>query len=319
LAFLNSPLDAGLLLRFDLGDAFGVAGDGLNIAGLHSNSFQSLDSLASDNTLVDDMMRFDKRPIRFGTMPEMHFAAKSTDPDLPLGIGAAWYMLSRGNFELNKGIYVPSAEGQVRTDLLIRFGGAIAPWHGLSFGIAPTIGTFSQVQQNIGIQEYKSVGDSLTDKLDREQGRIYRPGFGLGVSLGLLYEILPTELRVGASVQDLFLTLNNQGVPSAVNFGIAYLPAVLRKQGALRYVNFALDLEDAFSSKPFLSKVDLGAEMNMSLAQIRGGLRGGYPTYGLLLNLLILQFEFTSYAEELGYFPGQWEDRHYLFSIRLGV
>ncbi len=319
LAFLNTPMDAGMLFRFDLGDAFGTAGDAVNIAGLHANSFSNLDSLAGDNTLADDMMRFDHRPVRFGTMPEMHFAARSTDPDLPLGIGASWFLLSRGQFQMDKGIYIPSADGQVRTDLLLRIGGAIAPWHGLSFGMAPTIGTFTRIEQKVNIQEYSTASDSLVSKLNHEQERIYRPGFGFGLSMGLIYEILPTELRVGAAVQDLFLTLNDEKVPAAVNFGVAYMPAVLRKQGALRYVNLAFDIENAFADKPFLTKVDFGAEMNMSLAQIRGGFRGGYPCYGLLLNLFIIQFDFTSYAEEMGYFAGQWEDRHYLFSARLGI
>lgn len=319
LSYLNTPLDAGVLMRFDLGDAFGVAGDALNIAGLHANSFTSLDSLAADNTLADDMMLFDRRPVRFGTMPEMHFAARSTDPDLPLGIGASWFLLSRGRFLLDKGIYIPSAEGEVRTDLLVRIGGAISPLPGLSIGLAPTLGTFSRIEQGISIQDYSTVGDSLVDKLNREQQRIYRPGFGFGLSGGVIYEVLPTELRVGISVQDLFLTMNDETVPSAVNFGIAYLPAVLRKQGALRYVNFAVDINDAFADRPFLTKLNMGAEMNMSLAQIRGGFRSGYPCYGLLLNLFIVQLEFTSYADELGYFAGQWEDRHYLFTMRLGI
>lgn len=319
LAFLNTAMDAGVMMRFDLGDAFGVAGDALTLAGLHAESFTNLDSLAADNTLADDMMRFDRRPIRFGTMPEMHFAARSTDPDLPLGIGASWFLLSQGNFQLDKGIYIPSAQGEVRTDLLARIGGAISPWPGFAIGLAPTVGTYSYIEQGIGIQEYATVGDSLTDKLNREQQRIYRPGFGFGLSAGMIYEVLPTELRFGMSVQDIFLELNGQDVPTAVNFGIAYLPAYLRKQGALRYVNFAIDINDAFSDRPFLTKLNMGAEMNMSLAQIRGGFRSGYPCYGLLLNLFIVQLEFTSYADELGYYAGQWEDRHYLFSMRLGI
>ena len=55
------------------------------------------------------------------------------------------------------------------------------------------------------------------------------------------------------------------------------------------------------------------------LAQIRGGFKGGYPTYGLLLNLLFLQMEFTTWAEEAGLYVGQLEDRHYLFGVRLGI
>src|SRR3954470_5893700 len=69
LARLNTPLDAGMSLKFDVGDLFGVAGDALNVAGEHTNSFSSVDSMAADNTLVDDIMVFDRRRIGLGTLP----------------------------------------------------------------------------------------------------------------------------------------------------------------------------------------------------------------------------------------------------------
>jgi hypothetical protein len=319
LARLNTPLDAGMALKFDLGDFFGVAGEGVNIAGSHSGSFANVDSMAADNTLVDDVMLFDRRPVGFGTLPEMHFAARSTDPDLPIGIGAAWFLGSQGRFMLDKGIYVPSASVAVRTDLVFKIAGAIQPLPGLCIGLSPVLATYSTLAQTVSIQAYETVADSLSAKIDAEQRRLYRPGFGIGYTAGALYDIVPTELRFGAVAYNLFLSMENQPVPATYSFGFAYLPAVLRKQGMLRYVNFALDLEDAFGSKPFLSKLDMGAEMNMSLAQLRGGLKGGYPCYGLALNLLVFQFEFTSWAEEAGLYTGQLEDRHYMFGMRLGV
>ncbi len=319
LARLNTPMDAGMALKFDVGDLFGIAGDALNIAGAHTNSFGSLDSMAADNTLVDDIMLFDRRQLGFGTLPEMHFAARSTDPDLPLGVGAAWFLGSQGRFMLDKGIYIPSAQARVRTDLVLKLAGAIEPLPGLSVGLSPTLATYSTFQQSISLSEYATAADTLQARIDREKEKIYQPGFGLGMTAGLLYDIIPTELRVGAVMYNLFLTLDHDAVPLTYSFGLAYLPAVLRKQGLLRYVNFDVDIQDAFGSGYFLGKLNMGAEMNMSLAQLRGGFKGGYPCYGLLLNLLMVQMEFTSWAEEAGLYVGQLEDRHYMMSLRLGI
>jgi hypothetical protein len=319
LARLNTPLDAGMSLKFDVGDFFGVAGDALNVAGSHTNSFSSVDSMAADNTLVDDIMLFDRRPIGLGTLPEMHFAARSTDPDFPLGIGAAWFLGSQGRFMLDKGIYIPSAAARVRTDFVAKIAGAIQALPGLSVGFSPTVATYSTFEQTLSIQEYATAGDTLQARLDREQERIYEPGFGFGLSAGALYDIVPTELRAGVVVYDLFLSMDGDAVPVTYSFGLAYLPAVLRNQGLLQYVNFALDVQDALADKDFLGKVNFGAEMNLSLAQLRGGFKGGYPCYGLLANLFFAQFEFTTWAEEAGLYVGQLEDRHYMFGMRMGI
>ncbi len=319
LAHLNSPIDAGMALKFDMGDFFGIAGEGINIAGSHANSLANVDSMANDASLVDDIMLFDRRRIGFGTLPEMHFAAHSTDPDLPLGIGAAWFLGSEANFMLDKGIYIPSANAVVRTDLVFKIAGAIEPLPGLSVGFSPTLATYSVIDQSLTLQEYATALDTLKEKINTQKERIYRPGFGLGVTGGLLYEIIPTELKIGAVAYNLFLSMNNDPVPATYSVGLAYMPAVLRKQGMLRYVNFALDLEDVFGTGYFLSKINMGAEMNLNLAQLRGGFKGGYPCYGLVLNLFMMQMEFTSWADEKGLFVGQLEDRHYLFGLRLGI
>ncbi len=319
LAHLNSAMDAGMALKFDLGDFFGIAGDGLNIAGAHTNSLTSLDSMAGDNTIVDDIMIFDRRKIGFGTMPEMHFAARSSDPDFPLGVGAAWFIGSQGRFMLDKGIYIPAAHALVRTDLVFKLAGAVEPIPGLCLGLSPTLATYSTFSQSLSLQEYSTAADTLTARIDREKAKIYRPGFGLGFTGGILYDIIPTELKIGAVAYNLFLTMDKDQVPVTYSVGLAYLPAILRKQGMLRYVNFDLDIEDVFGPGYFLGKLNMGAEMNLSLAQLRGGFKGGYPCYGLVLNLLMVQMEFTSWAEEAGLYVGQLEDRHYLMGLRLGI
>ena len=319
LARLNTPLDAGMSLKFDMGDFFGIAGDAVNIAGEHADSFSDVDGMAEDETLVDDMMAFDRKPLGFGTLPEMHFAARSTDPDFPLGIGAAWFLGSQGRFMLDKGVYMPSAAAQVRTDFAMKIAGAVDVLPGLSIGLSPTVATYSTFEQSLSLQEYQTAGDTISAKIEEEKEKIYKPGFGIGYTAGILYDIVPTELRIGAVMYNLFLSMDKDKVPATYSVGLAYLPAVLRKQGMLRYVNFAVDIQDALADKPFLGKLNMGAEMNLSLAQVRGGLKGGYPTYGLLLNLLMVQMEFTTWAEEAGLYVGQLEERHYLFGMRLGI
>jgi hypothetical protein len=220
---------------------------------------------------------------------------------------------------LDKGVYIPSAEASVRSDLVFKAGAAMQAAPGLFVGVSPSVATYSRLAQAVSITDYGNAQDSLDAQLAREQRRLLYPGFGVGWDFGAIYEILPAELRVGAAAKNLFLTMDDEGVPASYSVGVAYLPALLRKQGMLRYVNLAADLEDFTAGKPFLAKVNLGAEMNMTLAQIRGGLRGGYPCYGLGLNLLVFQFEFLSWADEFGRYVGQLEDRHYLFSVRLGI
>jgi hypothetical protein len=268
---------------------------------------------------MDDMMRFDRRPIAFGSAPDMHFAARSTDPDMRLGIAGGWFMHSSAQVMMDRGVYIPAAEGAVRTDLAFKIAGSLEVWRGLFVGLSPTVATYRSISQGINIRNYESVSDTLNARLEKEQQRIFYPGFGWGLDAGLLYEILPTELRIGFAIRNMGLEMDGDGVPLAHDIGIAYLPGPFRNQGMLRYVNFALDYHQPFSSGPWWRKLAAGAEMNLRLAQIRVGLHEGYLTYGLGASLLVFQIEFVSFAQELGGYPGQIEDRHYLFGVRMGI
>ncbi len=319
LSYMNSTLDAGAAFKLDMGDFFGLAGDAINIAGQHANSLGNMDSMANDDAIVDDLMLFDRRPVYFGSMPEMHFAAHSQDPSLPLTIGAAWFLSSQADFLLDKGIYLPGAVGGIRTDLAFLAAGAMEIMPRWSIGIAPEVATFARIEQAINLEAYQSAADTLTAQLNRQRSRIYHPGFGLGLNVGTIYELIPTELRVGFVANHLFLSMDDQAVHPKFSVGLAYLPGIFKNQGLLRYLNLALDYEDITSSRPALSRLNVGTEMNMNLAQIRTGLKGGYPCFGLALNLAILQMEFVSWADELGLYTGQWEQRHYLINFRIGI
>jgi len=51
---------------------------------------------------------------------------------------------------------------------------------------------------------------------------------------------------------------------------------------------------------------------------LRTGLYQGYYTAGADLRLTIVKLMFTTYAEEVGAYAGQDEDRRYLLSVGFG-
>jgi hypothetical protein len=139
-----------------------------------------------------------------------------------------------------------------------------------------------------------------------------------------------SDIRFGASIQNLFMVLNHQTVTPALAIGVAYSPMLLQSNGRWkRKINLALDYEDLINSdrnyKP-LNKLNLGAEWEQVLIPwvLRGrlsvGMKGGYPTAGLGGTLFtIFHYEAATWAEEGGYYTGQLEDRYYVMKFGVGI
>ncbi len=62
----------------------------------------------------------------------------------------------------------------------------------------------------------------------------------------------------------------------------------------------------------FGKKISLGVEVSLPLLNLRAGFNQGYYTGGVGIDLGIIKVDAASYAEELGEFPGQIEDRRYV-------
>ena len=119
--------------------------------------------------------------------------------------------------------------------------------------------------------------------------------------------------------------------------GLNYSPRFFNRNTAYaRKFNFACDYADAFNSeknyKP-LSHLNFGLEVEQTLLawpgynneiralslRLAGGFKGGYPSAGVGLEILhLVTLEFTTWAEELGYFTGQEEERIYMGEISIG-
>lgn len=62
-------------------------------------------------------------------------------------------------------------------------------------------------------------------------------------------------------------------------------------------------------------KIHMGVELDLPGMDLRAGLHQGYYTAGIGLNLGIIMLDFATYGVELGEYPGQHEDRRYMFEM----
>ena len=60
-------------------------------------------------------------------------------------------------------------------------------------------------------------------------------------------------------------------------------------------------------------------EIRLLALRLSGGFKGGYPAGGVALEVLqFFTFEFATWAEELGYYTGQDEERIYMGQLSIG-
>ncbi len=64
-------------------------------------------------------------------------------------------------------------------------------------------------------------------------------------------------------------------------------------------------------------KIHMGVEVDLPGIDLRVGLHQGYYTAGLGLNLGIIMLDFATYGVEMGEYPGQHEDRRYMFEMTI--
>lgn len=152
-------------------------------------------------------------------------------------------------------------------------------------------------------------------------GRGY--GLDLGVNFNLPTPILSATLSaVWKNVGDMNFksTDPNTNIPSEKSN--MTLGAAVRFDTPVLSITPSLDVHDLNRTDLQLTrKINLGLEVGLPLVDIRGGFHDGYYTYGLGINMGLLQLDAATYGVELGEYPGQIEDRRYVveFTMEIGV
>ncbi len=190
----------------------------------------------------------------------------------------------------------------------------------------------------IDILNYGSLQDTLEDRYDDATHNIFDfSSISFGLDFGVLYQ-LTREFRVGASLRDVyFKELAGDKITPNLSVGFNYSPRFFNKNTAYaRKFNFACDFVDAINADKnykALSHLNFGLEVEQTLLawpgynnelralslRLAGGFKGGYPSAGVSLEVLrVVTLEFATWAEELGYYTGQDEERIYMGQISLG-
>ncbi len=164
--------------------------------------------------------------------------------------------------------------------------------------------------------------DTYTEKLIKEGG-------ALGIDAGVLWRFLPES-----SFQPIFgVSLLNIGdldfgeagnIPMTFNMGVSVSP--LLSLSIPQKLILALDYVDVTGNytedNAIAKRLRIGAEAsiidNALLGLIlRAGAYQGYLTAGLDVRLAILKLSYVTYAEEVGAYAGQDEDRRHLVQLAI--
>jgi hypothetical protein len=113
-------------------------------------------------------------------------------------------------------------------------------------------------------------------------------------------------------------------IPTTLNIGLGKTKEYKKK--FLKEIKFGFDYTDLtgeYSKSDFMKHIKTGVDAmfidNPILTVKAGvGLYQGYYTAGLSLRLTVIEIAFTTYAEEIGAYSGQDEDRRYLLNVTIG-
>jgi hypothetical protein len=332
-AMSRYPLD-----RFDmhmdfLGTALPVAEalDLLNFYNSHQESFTSQDALKDDTTLVTDLSRFDRRPIKIAVLHGGELAFHN--------FGMAYWADAQLAPYADVGVLLPQAGIDfIQIDVVGQIAGATAYFDdrlsvGLGYRMAKRehMGNFQVALTDLySAESRKTVQEAVQDSVDDKIAHMADLGsIGHAVDAGLIWQQTP-NLRFGLAAQNVGMILNHETVTPKLSLGTAYSPMRLQGNGRWkRKINFAFDLEDVLNNdrnyKP-LNKINMGAEWEQTLipwvlkGRLAVGMKGGYPTAGLGGTLMtVFHYEFATWAEEAGYYTGQIEDRYYVMKFGVGL
>lgn len=164
------------------------------------------------------------------------------------------------------------------------------------------------------------------DKYIKDELRV--SGNAVGFDAGLLYRFAQDSWlkpSIGISALNIGdLSFDDAGkIPMTVNIGVAInpdIPVFKSLTIGLDYVdllnNFEQD-DDKGKRLRFGGELQLFDKKLLAMA-VRAGLYQGYATFGADLRFLIFSLSYVTYAEEIGAYAGQDDDRRHLITLNVG-
>lgn len=325
-AFFDTYRDA-----IDIQDMYKRVNKAVDETGIAQQSLL-LDTLASHPELINTLNSYDHRYLTTKVKMDAELAFHNFG-------GAIWVDGSIAPY-IDGGLVIPYlAIDTFYIDAVIQGGISYGFTDNFSVGVGLKAAKRQKVETIfIDITNYETITDTLEDRIDDARGDIFdMETISMGMDFGVLWQAT-RELRVGASLRDIyFKELSGDRITPNLTVGMNYSPRFFNINTAYaRKFNIALDYADAFNNErnyKFFSHINFGLEAEQVLLawpglnnQIRAlmgrlafGLKGGYPTAGVSLEVLhVLTLEFATWGDEKGYYTGQEEERTYMGQLSIG-
>lgn len=164
------------------------------------------------------------------------------------------------------------------------------------------------VSDLIGSTEQQIIEQNFPDK-----------GVGNALDVSALWLLPNSNLSIAAVWKDVgdtsFKTSAGAGVENQENnltIGLAH-----QKSMGLIDLTTALDYSFIRQNDQLVKKLHLGTELSLGLIDLRAGFNQGYLTYGLGIDLKILQIDLNAYSQEVGQTLGDNKNDRYQASISI--
>jgi hypothetical protein len=230
------------------------------------------------------------------------------------------------NFETHRGF---GTEGFASIDGLVLggavFGGAYNYDDKIALGLGIKYFTYSSVDRDFTLRELVANSDDIENYVFDE---VAESGESIVFDLGLLYHFGNSrEYHLGVSginIGGIGKESHSTYIPETLNIGAGYSKKIEKRflhslKFGIDYTDLTEEYEESDNVKKIRAGIDLSiVDSSWITFKIGAGLYQGYPTAGLNFRVALLDFAFTTYAEEIGVYSGQEEDRRYMANFTFG-
>jgi len=143
--------------------------------------------------------------------------------------------------------------------------------------------------------------------------KLTNPQTGYGIDVALNYNLPSWASTFSFVGRDIYTVIGTDTVSTNWVFGYALQPNLIPGVP----LTLSLDVNDLFGNTTFMSKVSVGAEVNLiGLAVLRGGFYQGWSSFGVSLFGFL---DYANYGVERGLYAGNLEERFHRVSITIGL
>jgi len=294
------PFDLAIpRIRLELSDDFF---DIVRFAVDHQEEFAEIDQLDAERArqFLDEMAPFDDQWVNFFIAPAVGLSLQR--------VGLIGYSSTQAGIRLDKGIYTPRVYAEGVMDNVVSAGLSLPATPHLDVGAS-----FKYIDRResglvkLNASALKDNGEVLQEVLDK----ISESRTGYGIDLGAMYKFSQT-LRLGFVLQDALGRVGDDDLKLNAKAGVYWKFA--------KGVTLAGDIEDLLNrnSDSAFKKLHLGAELDVPVLKLRVGISQGYPSVGVGMHLLMIQFDYAYYGFETGVSPGDLPEWRHALQIGLG-